>query len=259
MTPYSYVRTLLKRELKNTTVDALVRRTDASSECISKIIEGRESARHNTLARIVLRLQGTEARDEFIKKFRNYSSFFRTSAITIEAGPVITNSESQISTQLLDPRVYEVLIYTGCDVGINQDLLYQLLPHRIDIINDLIESGTIIKEGNRFFSSFKQFNPELTFDIIENKINIKKNMSRESLSPTNIFSAEESLDDEGVVKLLLAIDSLVSTYFDVKKNHIKEGGTVVSLNAFVTTFGLQDDALRKIIVQKWNESIGKES
>ncbi len=249
--PYKYVKEVLLSKLIERDTKALAKLADVNESSIVNIIEGKEIARHSTLIKIVDGLEGRQKRDEFILENREYSPTFRVASLFAELSK--PNMVSFRARDTIDPRIYEILIYTGCGCGFDKEKLVEILPRRKDLIESLISKGIIIEDENgRLFSSIENENdPYLLSLIIKNKIEIKMSQSRDELfGPYNISARENSLDARGTALAMQGISVFNEFLRKVAEKHSVKDGTIFSINICGFSFNVEESERKEITLER---------
>ncbi len=248
--PYRYVREVLLRELQKRDIKSISEATEVGESSLVGLIEGKEIARHNTLIKIVHGLLGRVKRDEFIVQNKDFSITFRAAALFTLPDNRQDNVENLPSpSDLINPRIYEVLIYTGCEYGFNKEKLLKILPYRSELIESLLSRGILVenKDGRVFSSIDNPDDPYIYLVMIKNKIEIKMSQtSYQSFGPYNISARENSLTPEGVGLMLQAISLFNEAQNRIIENHSVKDGTILSTNVCGFTFHMRESDKEKI-------------
>lgn len=257
--PREYVRELVVQELTKTNVEELALKSDVLSKSIEDIVEGKNTTRLGTLLKVVTGIQGWEGRIQFIERFKDHSHFFKTAYLVIKDLHLHSSKKNAVPSQidLVNPIIYEVLAHTGSDTGISKELLLKKLPHRKEVISQLVDRQIIYEKDGRLYSDFLIDDPMFMFEVIRNKINLLKNVSRDRSLVFNVFGAEETFTLKGAIDVLSAITNLTEVWLNAIERESCPDGIVMSLNAFANSYGINESVSNKIN-EIWYGSLKRE-
>lgn len=253
MSPYLYVKDIILEYRANHTWAQTVTAAGVSRNTLVDIVEGKETGYHEKLILIVHGLCGLQKRNEFVIKFRNYSSIFLNMASFVDYFDSKADIIYPTKYDLLKPKVLEILMYTGCDHGIAIDSLHNLLPHRKDLIKSLLDREVITKKKGRYYSFMENSDPSFSFELIKTKLAVKLDTAIEDASLSSVFYGEDSFTKEGVLEFVELVELVKKRFYEIKKKHSIPDGIVLSCNSFITTLGLDQDTRKDILSSQENK------